>query len=138
MCLVQTVICNSIVCVSLSLRSFSVPPSQCLGDFAGDAIHPALGKGVVWFTRLAVYILITRHLRHLREQVRSLVPVPILQHGAVSTLVPRNTTQRSSTIPNHPWPPTTTVHTLRTLRRQTNTMVHLGSGGEWCSRPDTV
>ena len=44
---------------------------------------------------------VTRHLRQLREQVRSLVPVPTSQHGAVSTSVPCNLQQAKYVFIHH-------------------------------------
>ena len=54
-------------------------PLTVPGDFIPSCVH----------THLDVPL----HLQRLRDQVRSLVPVPTSQHGAVSTSIPRNLQQ---------------------------------------------
>ena len=54
-------------------------PLTVPGDFIPSCVH--------------AHANITHQLRQLREQVRSLVPVPTSQHGAVPTSVPRNLQQ---------------------------------------------
>ena len=80
--------------VLLGIRTM---PKEDLGRSSAEIVFGAPltvpGDFIPSYVHTQSDITITRHLRQLHEQVRSLVPVPTSQHSAVSTSVPNNLQQ---------------------------------------------
>ena len=70
-------------------------PKEDLGCSSADIVFgaPLTVPGDFIPSRVRTHSDFARHLRQLREQVRSLVPVPTSQHGKVAASIPRNLQQ---------------------------------------------
>lgn len=70
-------------------------PKEDLGCSSAEIVFgaPLTVPGDFIPSRVFTHSDFARHLRQLREQVRSLVPIPTFQHGKVAASIPRNLQQ---------------------------------------------